>query len=65
MSMIPPPTVVNNEHRDYGVVVGLLVLGSISSIFTLLRLWYRVSCRTFGYEDYAVIPAFVSKKQEP
>lgn len=61
MSMIPPPTVINNDHREYGVVAGIVILGSVSSIFTILRLWYRYTCKTFGYEDYAIVPAFVSR----
>jgi hypothetical protein len=59
MTLIPPPTVVNNDGRPYGVVAGIVVLGSVSSAFTLLRLWYRYTCRTFGPDDYAIIPALV------
>ena len=59
MSMIPPPTVVNNAHRQYGVVAGIVVLASVASAFTLLRLRYRYTSRALGYDDYAIIPAFV------
>ncbi|KAF2744283.1 hypothetical protein M011DRAFT_195601 [Sporormia fimetaria CBS 119925] len=56
---IPPPTVINNENRDYGVVVGLVILGAVSTFFTLLRLWYRARLRAIGPDDYAIIPALV------
>jgi hypothetical protein len=57
--MIPPPTVVNNNHRHYGVVAGIIVLASVATVFTLLRLRCRYMSRAIGYDDYAIIPALV------
>ncbi|KAF2688558.1 hypothetical protein K458DRAFT_359326 [Lentithecium fluviatile CBS 122367] len=56
-AMIPPPTVINNQHKKYGVATGVIVLGTISTLFTVVRLWYRAICRTFGPDDIAIIPA--------
>jgi hypothetical protein len=58
--MIPPPTVVNNQNRHYGVVAGIAVLSFVSIALTLLRLRCRYVSRTIGYDDYAIIPALVS-----
>ncbi len=57
---IPPPTVVDDTHKKYGVTVGLLILGIVSTLFSLSRLWCRASMRAFGLDDYATIPALVS-----
>lgn len=64
MNMIPPPTVINNDHRQYGVVSGIVVLASLASAFTLLRLHYRYTSRAIGHDDYAIIPAFVGRNPE-
>lgn len=57
--MIPPPTVVNNQNRHYGVVAGIVLLGFLSIALTLLRLRCRYVSRAIGYDDYAIIPALV------
>ena len=56
-SLIPPPTEINDTHKVYSVAIGIILLGIFSSLFTLLRLWYRFSSHTLGPDDYAIMPA--------
>lgn len=58
-SKIGPPANINDNHKHYGVFAGLLILGIVSTIFALSRLWYRASTLVFGADDYATIPAIV------
>jgi hypothetical protein len=58
-NLLPPPTAINDEHKAYNIVAGIIVLGVVSTSLTLLRLWYRYSSRNFGADDYAIIPALV------
>jgi hypothetical protein len=59
--MIPPPTIVNDEHKQYGIAIGIIVLSAIATVVTGLRLWYRASRQTFGADDIAIVPALVSR----
>ena len=59
-TLIPPPTQVDDTHKVYSIATGCIVLGIVASMFVLLRLGQRIYSRTFGNDDWAIIPALVS-----
>ena len=60
-NLLPPPTEINNTHKVYSIAAWCIVLGLIASLCVLWRLGVRISTRQLGADDYAVIPALVSR----
>lgn len=58
-SLIPPPTAINDSHKDYSVTIAIIVLGIITCLTILARLAQRWKTSTIGIDDYAIIPAMV------
>ena len=59
-TLLPPPETINNTHKVYSVAIACIVLGIISSGCVILRLMQRLSTRSFGPDDYVIIPGLVS-----
>ncbi|KAI0006672.1 hypothetical protein F4779DRAFT_595391 [Xylariaceae sp. FL0662B] len=57
--LIPPPTVVNDTHKVYSIAVASIVLGIITTLIVFVRLGTRLTTKTLGPDDYAIIPATV------
>ncbi|MCJ1247588.1 hypothetical protein MMC30_004803 [Trapelia coarctata] len=57
--LIPPPTQIDDTHKVYSVALACILLGIVASMFVLLRLGQRIHSRTFGNDDYAIIPALL------
>ncbi|KAL7625720.1 hypothetical protein AAE478_004943 [Parahypoxylon ruwenzoriense] len=55
--LIPPPSVVNDTHKQYSIAVASIVLGITTTFIAFARLGTRFASRTFGADDYAIIPA--------
>lgn len=58
--LLPPPTEVNNTHKVYAIAAWCIVLGIVASLFVIWRLGTRIRTKTFGADDYAIIPGLVS-----
>ncbi|KAJ9193591.1 hypothetical protein DTO166G4_2694 [Paecilomyces variotii] len=58
-TLLPPPETINNTHKVYSVAIACIVLGIISSGCVILRLMQRLSTRSFGPDDYAIIPGLM------
>ncbi|KAI1173281.1 hypothetical protein F4777DRAFT_558322 [Nemania sp. FL0916] len=58
-SLIPPPTEINNSHKDVTVAALCIVLGIIGSLSVIARLIYRFGSKNQGAEDYIIIPALI------
>lgn len=58
--LIPPPTERDDTHKVYSIAIACIILGVLGSAFVCARLWYRLRTKTFGIDDYAIVPSFVS-----
>jgi hypothetical protein len=56
----PPPTVIDDTHKHYDVATAVLVLMIIATSFTVARFYLRWKSHTFGWDDWAMVPAVVS-----
>ena len=56
----PPPTVIDDTHKHYDVAITVLVLMIVATAFTVARFYLRWKQRTFGWDDWIMIPALVS-----
>lgn len=56
---IAPPTNIDDTNKEYGVVIGILILGIVSTAFALARLWCRATTKVVGPDDYATMSAVV------
>lgn len=59
--LTPPPTVIDNTHRHYDVAIAVVVLMLIATFLTVARFYVRWKTHTFGWDDWAMIPALVSR----
>lgn len=59
--LLPPPTEIDDIHKVYSIAAWCIALGLVAGICVLWRLWVRTSTRSFGADDYAIIPALVSR----
>jgi hypothetical protein len=59
--LIPPPTEVNDTHKVYSVAISCIFLCVTACFAVIARLSVRFSSETLGFDDYAIIPATVSK----
>ncbi|KAM7215914.1 hypothetical protein V8F06_008672 [Rhypophila decipiens] len=57
--LIPPPTEVNNTHRDYLVFGIVIALGVLATSVVTTRLVYKYSVRKFAMEDHAIFFALM------
>ncbi|KAI1400389.1 hypothetical protein F4819DRAFT_367943 [Hypoxylon fuscum] len=57
--LIPPPTERDDTHKVYSIAIACIILGVLGSAFVCARLWYRLRTKTFGIDDYAIVPSFV------
>ncbi|KAK8110339.1 uncharacterized protein PG998_006796 [Apiospora kogelbergensis] len=57
--LIPPPTEINDAHKNYTFGATTAMMGSIGTVCVLVRLSIRYRSRSFGPDDYAIIPATV------
>jgi hypothetical protein len=60
-SLIPPPTQIDNTHRVYSIAITCIVLGILASITVVARLAQRLHAKSFGPDDFAIIPGLVSE----
>ena len=60
--LLPPPATIDNIHKVYSIAIACAVLGIFASLVVLLRLGLRIRARAFGLDDWAVIPALVSRR---
>lgn len=58
--LLPSPTEINDTHKVYSIAAWCIVLGIVASLFVIYRLGTRIHTRTFGADDYAIIPGLVS-----
>lgn len=61
--MLPPPTEINDAHKVYSIAAWCIVLGIVTSLCVLWRLGLRFQTSTFGADDYAMVPALVSRRR--
>jgi hypothetical protein len=61
VALSPPPTVIDDTHKHYDVATAVIVLMIIATGFTVARFFQRWKSHTFGWDDWAMIPAVVSK----
>ena len=59
--LLPPPTVVDDTHKVYSIAIACIMLGILASLVVLWRLGVRLYARAFGADDWAMIPALVSR----
>ncbi|KAI4122335.1 MAG: hypothetical protein LQ338_005874 [Usnochroma carphineum] len=57
--LLPPPTEIDDIHKVYSIAAWCIALGLVAGICVLWRLWVRTSTRSFGADDYAIIPALL------
>lgn len=57
--LIPPPTQVDDSHKNYAFGIACAVMGAVGTLGVLGRLAIRYHCRDFGVDDWAIIPAVV------
>lgn len=57
--LIPPPTAVNNTHRDTSIASAIIVLGILTTLIVFARLVQRHMSKNLGPDDYAIVPAVV------
>lgn len=60
VSLIPPPTTIDDSHKVYSIAITCIVLGIVASLVVISRLAQRIHARTFGADDYAIIPGLVN-----
>lgn len=60
--LIPPPSHIDNAHRDTSIAAAIIVLGIIATISVVARLGQRYATRNLGPDDYAMLPALVSTR---
>lgn len=58
--LIPPPSEIDDTHRDTSIAAAIIVLGIISAFTVVARLGQRYVSRNLGPDDYAILPALVS-----
>ena len=59
-NLLPPPTTIDDTHKVYSIAIACIVMGIVTSLFVLSRLWVRFHAGAFGADDWAMIPALVS-----
>ena len=60
-NLLPPPTEIDDTHKVYSIAIACIMLGIIASLIVLWRLAVRLSARAFGPDDWAMVPALVSR----
>ena len=60
-NLLPPPTAIDDTHKVYSIAIACIVLGVVTSFIVLSRLGVRIKARAFGADDWAMIPALVSR----
>ncbi|KAF1969119.1 hypothetical protein BU23DRAFT_601786 [Bimuria novae-zelandiae CBS 107.79] len=53
----PPPTYINDSHKKWDTTIFIIVLLIIAATTTIARFILRWKSRTFGMDDWAMIPA--------
>ncbi|ETS83835.1 hypothetical protein PFICI_05711 [Pestalotiopsis fici W106-1] len=56
-SLIPPPDEIIDTHKEYKIAIVCIFLGVLASLCVASRLTARFLSRSWGYDDWAVIPA--------
>ncbi|ROV92174.1 hypothetical protein VMCG_09280 [Cytospora schulzeri] len=59
VSLVPPPTVVDDTHKVYSVAIAVGVLCGVTTVTGLGRLFFRWNSGALGLDDYAFIPALM------
>ena len=62
--LIPPPTEINDSHKNYAFGIACIVMGILGTLSILGRLVIRYHFRSFGADDYAIIPAMVRESND-
>lgn len=62
ISLIPPPTVIDDTHKVYSIAITCIVLGFVAILTVTCRLAQRIHARAFGADDYLIIPGLVKRK---
>ena len=62
-SLLPPPIAINNAHKVYSIAIACIVLGIAASLIVLLRFGLRIRAHAFGLDDWAMLPALVSRPE--
>ncbi|KAI0468863.1 hypothetical protein F4859DRAFT_516613 [Xylaria cf. heliscus] len=55
----PPPPQIIDTHKVYSIAIACAILGILGVVAVSGRLWYRIRSKTFGMDDYFIVPAFV------
>ncbi|KAI0023371.1 hypothetical protein F4780DRAFT_729491 [Xylariomycetidae sp. FL0641] len=58
-ALLPPPTEVNDTHKNYAYGAACIAMGIIGTLCVLARLAIRYRFRNFGADDYAIIPSAI------
>ncbi|PHH68452.1 hypothetical protein CDD80_7498 [Ophiocordyceps camponoti-rufipedis] len=58
-SLLPPPTIVDDSNKAYGVAVTCALLSGLTTSVVAWRLYLRYASRAFGLDDWATVPALV------
>ncbi|KAF2012411.1 hypothetical protein BU24DRAFT_484056 [Aaosphaeria arxii CBS 175.79] len=56
-NLLPPPTRINDVHKHYDVAVSVIVMMILATGISIGRLIIRKNTRSFGNDDWAMIPA--------
>ncbi|EED12000.1 hypothetical protein TSTA_000740 [Talaromyces stipitatus ATCC 10500] len=59
VSLIPPPITIDDSHKVYSIAITCIVLGIVASLVVISRLAQRIHARTFGADDYVIIPGLL------
>lgn len=59
-NLLPPPTQINDTHKHYDVAAAIIVMLVLGTFVTLARLFCQWRYQTFGWDDWAIIPALVN-----
>ncbi|KAI4270406.1 MAG: hypothetical protein LQ337_006703 [Flavoplaca oasis] len=57
--LLPPPTEIDDTHKVHSIAAWCIVLGVIASLSVVWRFGLRLQTRTFGADDYVMIPALL------
>ncbi|KAL8916331.1 MAG: hypothetical protein Q9172_006351 [Xanthocarpia lactea] len=57
--LLPPPSEINDTHKVHSIAAWCIVLGVVTSLCVLWRLGLRFQTRSFGADDYAIVPALL------
>ncbi|KAF2463677.1 uncharacterized protein BDR25DRAFT_297833 [Lindgomyces ingoldianus] len=58
-NLLAPPIQLNDIHKKWDVAIFIIVFLIVASLTAVLRLVFRWKSKTFGLDDWAMVPALV------